>query len=271
MTDHLFQHLAPITTTAWEAIEADVKPKLELQLAARKLVDFEGPKGWDHSSTRLGRAHAIAGLSSELTVSQRAVLPLLEVRVDFALSRHELDDVERGARDADLSALDTAARHIALAENQVVFHGYAAGGLTGITEASTHDTIVLDEDAKRWPAAVARAVDILRQAGISGPYGLALAPDIYTEVIETTEHGGYPLFDHLGQILGGAVVWAPGVSGGVVLSLRGGDFVFECGQDIAVGYMGHDDATINLYLEETYSFRVLEPDAAVALRTGSRE
>jgi hypothetical protein len=35
--------------------------------------------------------------------------------------------------------------------------------------------------------------------------------------------------------------------------------------------MGHDDATIDLYLEETYSFRVLEPDAAVALRAGSGE
>ena len=40
---------------------------------------------------------------------------------------------------------------------------------------------------------------------------------------------GYLLLDHLRQILGGPVVWAPGVEGGVVLSLRGGDFVLDCG------------------------------------------
>ena len=51
-----------------------------------------------------------------------------------------------------------------------------------------------------------------------------------------TEHGGYPLFDHLHQILEGPVVWAPGIDCGVVLSQRGGDFVFDSGQDIAIGY-----------------------------------
>ena len=266
MTDHLLRQLAPITAAAWEAIEADVKPRLKAHLAARKLVDFEGPLGWDHSATNLGRARSIAAPSVELTASQRVVLPLVEVRVGFALSRRELDDVERGARDVDFAALDTAARRLALAENEAVFHGYAAAGIAGMSEASSHDAISLRKDVNKYPAAVARAVDILRHAGITGPYGLAIAPDLYTEIIETTEHGGYPLFDHLRQILGGAVVWAPGVSGGVVLSQRGGDFVFQCGEDIAIGYASHDADNVNLYLEESYSFRVLEPDAAIALR-----
>ncbi|MCU1465395.1 MAG: bacteriocin [Actinomycetia bacterium] len=56
------------------------------------------------------------------------------------------------------------------------------------------------------------------------------------------------------------------MSGGVVLSQRGGDFVLECGQDVAIGYSGHDRGAVNLYLEESYSFRVLEPDAVIALR-----
>jgi uncharacterized linocin/CFP29 family protein len=145
---------------------------------------------------------------------------------------------------------------------------YEAAGIVGVSQASSHDPIAFDADVNRSPAAVARAVDVLRDSGIGGPYGLALAPNLYTEIIETTEHGGYPLFDHLREILEGAVVWAPGVSGGLVMSLRGGDFVFECGQDIAIGYAAHDAATVDLYLQESYTFRVLEPDAAVALRAG---
>jgi uncharacterized linocin/CFP29 family protein len=267
VTSHLFRELAPVTAAAWEQIESDVRPRLEAHLAARKLVDFEGPLGWDHAATNIGRARTIPALSSELVASQRTVLPLVEVRVPFALSRRELDDIDRGARDIDLSALDTAARHLALGENRAVFHGYEAAGITGVSEASSHDSIALETDVDRYPAAVARAVDVLRQSGIGGPYGLAIAPDLYTEIIETTEHGGYPLFDHLGEILEGAVAWAPGVSGGLVMSQRGGDFVFECGQDIAIGYSAHDTTTVDLYLEESYTFRVLEPDAAIALRT----
>jgi uncharacterized linocin/CFP29 family protein len=268
MTGHLFRELAPITDAAWDQIESDVKSRLTAHLAARKLVDFVGPLGWDHAATNTGRTRTIPALASECVASQRTVLPLVEVRVDFSLSRGELDKADRGARDIQLAALDTAAREIALGENRAVFEGYEAAGIVGVSQASSHDPIAFDADVNRSPAAVARAVDVLRDSGIGGPYGLALAPNLYTEIIETTEHGGYPLFDHLREILEGAVVWAPGVSGGLVMSLRGGDFVFECGQDIAIGYAAHDAATVDLYLQESYTFRVLEPDAAVALRAG---
>jgi uncharacterized linocin/CFP29 family protein len=108
-------------------------------------------------------------------------------------------------------------------------------------------------------------VELLLRAGISGPYGLALGREEYTAVVEAAEHGGYPLFDHLRKILQGPIVWAPGVTGAIVLSLRGGDFVFDCGQDVAVGYEAHDGASVSLYLEESYSFRVLTPEAAVVI------
>ena len=60
-------------------------------------------------------------------------------------------------------------------------------------------------------------------------------------------------------------MWAPGVKGAVVVSLRGGDFLFESGQDISVGYASHDAETVSLYLEESFSFRVATPEAAVAI------
>jgi uncharacterized linocin/CFP29 family protein len=129
----------------------------------------------------------------------------------------------------------------------------------------------LSADAEHYPTAVAEAVDVLRGAGIGGPYGLALSPGIYTEIVHTAEHGGHLLLDHLRQILGGPLVWAPGIESGIVLSLRGGDFVFESGQDISIGYTSHDARTVNLYLEESFSFRVLEPDAAVALRSKAKK
>jgi uncharacterized linocin/CFP29 family protein len=265
--DHLLQSKAPISSAGWEAIEDEAKSRLKTYLAARKLVDFEGPKGWAYSATNLGRVSKDSKAPTDgVTARQRRVLPLVELRAEFTVSRAEIDDVDRGAADADLANLDQATRRIALAENVAVFHGYKAGGIQGITETSSHEPVTFDGEWEHLPTTVAKAVDVLRQSGIDGPYGLAIGPAGYTGIIETTEHGGLLLLDHLRQILGGPVVWAPGVEGSVVLSVRGGDFVFDSGQDLSIGYLDHDADSVRLYLEESFSFRVVESDAAVPIQ-----
>jgi uncharacterized linocin/CFP29 family protein len=50
-----------------------------------------------------------------------------------------------------------------------------------------------------------------------------------------------------------------------VLSQRGGDFLFDCGEDLSIGYDRHDFDTVDLYLVQTFTFRVATPEAAVAL------
>jgi uncharacterized linocin/CFP29 family protein len=264
---HLLREIAPVTASAWNLLDEEARERLTPALAARKLVDFSGPHGWEHSAGNLGRVRALPAAPAEgVRALQRRVLALVELRAGFTVSRAELEDAERGAVDVDLDALDAAARRVALAENVAVFHGWADAGIRGIAEACTHERIRLSDDFDAYARHVAQAVETLLKAGISGPYGLALGPDGYTGVIQTTEHGGYPLFDHLKKILvGGPIVWSPGVRGAVVVSLRGGDFLFECGQDLSIGYDHHDAERVHLYLEESFSFRVATPEAACAL------
>ena len=84
-------------------------------------------------------------------------------------------------------------------------------------------------------------------------------------MIESTEHGGYPVLEHLRLIAGGPVVWAPAVEGAVVLSQRGDDFELVVGQDLSIGYTDHDSESVGLYLEESLTFRAASPEAAVWL------
>jgi uncharacterized linocin/CFP29 family protein len=105
--------------------------------------------------------------------------------------------------------LDAAARRIAGTENRAVFDGLESAGIEGIASSSSHPSTDLgDDDFDSYPTHVAKAVEMLLSAGIEGPYGLALSPEGYTGVIETTERGGYPLLDHLRKILGGPLVWS---------------------------------------------------------------
>jgi uncharacterized linocin/CFP29 family protein len=263
--NHLLRAHAPISDAAWELLDSEARERLSAALAARKLVDFSGPHGWDYSATNLGRTAPLPSAPSEgVSGLTRRVLPLVELRADFELSRAELRDADRGADDVDLGALDRAARQIALAENVAVFHGWP-DAVTGIAEASPHDGGQLGDVANDYPRRVAEAVERLLCDGVTGPYGLALGREQYRRVVETAEHGGYPLLDHLGKILEGPIVWAPGVRGAVVLSQRGGDFLFESGQDLSIGYDSHDGEVVRLYLEESFSFRVATPEAAVPL------
>lgn len=263
--NHLLRSTAPISDAGWKLLDEEARERLTPALAARKMVDFSGPHGWEHSATNLGRADALGDAPAEgVTGLKRHVLPLIELRADFQLSRQELRDADRGAEDADLGPLDDAARRIARAENVAVFHGWE-GGIVGMAESSPHDPVKLGEAPDSYPRPVASAVEHLLCDGITGPYAMALGREQYRRVVETAEHGGYPLLDHLRKILEGPIVWAPGVKGAVVVSLRGGDFLFESGQDLAIGYESHDAEVVRLYLEESFSFRVATPEAAVSL------
>ena len=263
--NHLLRERAPITEAGWAELDGEARKRLEPGLAARKVVDFAGPLGWDHSATNLGRIEPLTG-GDGVQAARRVVLPLVELRVEFAISRHELADLERGADDIDLAPLEEAARRLAVAENTAVFHGWEAAGIRGIAEAARTTRSRSRRTSTPTPATPQRPSRPCCAAA-SGSYALALGPDEYTGVIQTAEHGGVPLFDHLKKILqGGPIVWAPGVHGGVVVSLRGGDFLFESGQDLSIGYTNHDAESVQLYLEESFSFRAATPEAACALK-----
>jgi uncharacterized linocin/CFP29 family protein len=264
--NHLLRSHAPITDSGWELLDTEAKQRLAPALAARRLVDFSGPHGWEHSATNLGRTEPLAASPHEgVSALKRRVLALAELRADFTVSLAELADQERGAQDVDLASLDDAAHRMAVAENVAVFHGWSDAGITGIVGASPHEPQPLGADPELYPRAVAGAVELLLRNGIGGPCAMALGREQYRRVVETAEHGGHLLLDHLRKILDGPIVWAPGLDGAVVLSQRGGDFVLDCGQDLSIGYRRHDEQAVHLYIEESISFLAVTPEAAVAL------
>ncbi len=265
--NHLFRDLAPISEAAWTEIETQAQQSLKNFLAARRLVDFTGPHGWEASAIPLGTIESLpTGPVAGVEAARRQVLAYVELRARFALQRAELDAVDRGHTSPDLDPVVDAARNIASAEDKAVFHGYDAAGITGIAEASPHDPIELGDRFGEYPRWVAMGVARLRDAGVEGPCGVALGPRCYAGILETTEDGGYPILERLRLILGGPVVYAPAVDGAIVVSLRGGDFELACGQDLAIGFDRADAEQVFLFLEESLVFHAHSPEAAVRLR-----
>ncbi len=264
--DLLKRDLAPVTPDALEAVDAEAARVLKLNLAGRRLVDFRGPHGWQLAAVNTGRLEPITGgAPAEVQLSLRRAQPLVELRVPMRLALAELDAVPRGATDPDLGAVVTAAEQAAHAEDSAIFNGLAAAGIKGIIPASPHAPHKLPADVRELPNAILAARETLRQAGISGPYALALAAPIYAQVLAAAEDG-YPLAKRITQqVLDGPLVRAPAIQGGVLLSMRGGDYELHVGQDLSVGYAFHDRQNIELFITESFTFRTIEPAAAVTL------
>jgi uncharacterized linocin/CFP29 family protein len=264
--NHLLRELAPIPAAAWSEIEAEARRTIEGTLAGRRLIELSGPHGWGHAAVNVGRTGRLATAPLDgAEANLRKVQPLVEVRIPFELDRDEIDAIERGATDPDLDAVVAAARQAALAEDKAIFEGYPAAGIAGIAESTAHPVIRITDDYEKYPAAVARALNHLRTAGVKGPYAVALGSRCYEGLSETTSHG-YPVMQHVRRLIDGPIVWAPAVSGAVVLSQRGGDHELTIGEDFSIGYLSHNATTVRLYIEESFTFRVLSPEAHVVLR-----
>lgn len=263
--NHLLRELAPVSDAAWGEIDEEATRTLKHFLTARRLVDFRGGDGWQREKARRGHSEPVTEAPAGIQARIRVLQPLVEYRAEFWIDRTELDAVERGARDADLDPVRDAARRIALAEDEAVFLGNRTALIMGIVEATPHTKLPIGDDYGDYPQTVARAVAILQTNGIAGPYAVALGPRCFTGVIETTEMGGYPVLEHLRLISGGPVLWAPAVDGAVVISTRGGDYEITVGQDVSIGYLDHDAERVHLYLEESFTFQVFTPEAAVHL------
>lgn len=268
--NELHRELAPIDERGWRAIESEAKETLQAALAARRLVDFRGDLGWEASAVSIGRAERLAeGPIPDVEARVRRVLPLVEIRSSFALRREEIEAVGRGIGQPQFDELVTAAQRLARAEDATVFYGWEKAGIAGLCSESPHEAVSLSADYNRYPEAVTAASERLREASVTGPYALALGPRCYAGLAQTSGEGGYPVLRHVGRLIDGPVIWAPALEGAVLLSTRGGDFELVVGRDAAIGYLDHDAEVVRLYLEESFTFRLLGPEAAVPLRYGN--
>ena len=263
--NNLHRELAPISEAAWAQIEEETSRTLKRYLAARRVVDMHGPEGTGLAAIGTGHQGAIAAPRDGVGASQRQVNALVELRVPFELDRQAIDDVERGANDADWQPAKEAARQIAFAEDGAVFEGYAAAGIGGIRQGTSNPAMTLPTDVREYPQAIAQALSQLRLVGVNGPYAVLLGADAYTALAETSDHG-YPVLEHVKRLVDDKIVWAPAITGAFVLTTRGGDFALHVGQDFSIGYASHTDDLVRLYLQETFTFLLLTAEAAVALQ-----
>jgi len=260
--DLLRRELAPISPTAWSEIDAMAREALVANLSARKFVDLDGPHGISHACVNLGRLNLPGGQKpGEVRYGVHQVLPLVEARVSFILQQWELDNIDRGARDIQLDALVEATRQIAGFEEKAVYHGFAEAAIKGLHAETPAPAVPLALDLDAFVDAVSEGQARLLRDGVEGPANLVVSPEIWKFLARSTPGG--TLRSLLEQQLGGRVIYSATVKDALLAASRGGDLELTVGQDFAIGYHHHTSEEIYLFMTESFTFRVIAPEALV--------
>lgn len=259
----LRRNLAPLSAAAWSEIDDEARNILHTNLSARRIVDLHGPEGWGLSAVNLGRVEP-GQAADGVHWGIRKVQPLVELRVPFEVSLRELDDLARGAEDIDLEAVARAAHQAARFEEQAIYAGFEPGGIRGLRGAAEHESVPVGQSPGEMLDAVTRALVVFHEAGVIGPFALVLGSQLYQRVI--SDNSPTPLRQQLGKLLGAAPIYSPVLDGtGLLVSTRGGDFELTLGQDMSIAYEGRRADALDMCLFESFTFRVLGPEAIVPL------
>ena len=262
----LRRELAPISPQGWSEIDSVATKALAANLSGRKFVDVDGPHGLDYASVPLGRLtlpEKQSGTAVHYGVHQ--VLQLVETRSDFNLPIWELDNIERGAKDLILDAVIKASRAIAAFEEKAIYDGFAAGAIVGLHQAVKGPKIKLSLEIGAIVDAVSEAQAQLQKGGVGASANLVVSLPLWKFLAHSVPGG--TLRSILESQIGGHVIYAELVKDALLIANRGGDAQLTVGQDFAIGYHDHTADEVRLFITESFTFRVVAPEAVVGFTT----
>jgi uncharacterized linocin/CFP29 family protein len=265
--DILKRELAPIPAEAWTEIDQQATRSLTAILSGRKIVDVTGPMGTDFAGVPEGRLQYPENQpEGGPSYGIHKVHHLVEVRIPFELDIKEMDNVVRGAKDVDLSELESAAKKIGLFEEKAVYHGLPEANIRGLKLCTGDECLTIGSQPDELLEGIAEGVTALTGKSIEGPYRFVVGPKLWSRM--SAHYQGYPVKMQAENVLGGSVLLSPYLTGdhadeGYMVSMRGGDFELILGQDLAVGYESHTQTHVKLYFTESFTFRIIEPGAVL--------
>ncbi len=264
--DILRRELAPISSSGWNEIDAMAKDTLVANLSGRKFVDIDGPHGIGHACVTLGRLSMPKKQDGDVGYGIHQVQPLVEARVDFSLQTWELDNIERGAKDIALDALVAACRKIAGFEERALFNGFKAGQIVGLQELVKKSELPVALDMDSIVDAVSEGQTRMLKDGVEGPANLVVSPPLWKFLARSSPGG--TLRTLVEKQIGGQVIYSELAQDAFLVAARGGDMELSLGQDLAIGYHSHSSAAINLFITESFTFRVVAPEAVIGYKLG---
>jgi uncharacterized linocin/CFP29 family protein len=257
------QNLAPIASEAWEEITQRAEAVIKSVLSARKALHVVGPFGAEKTSVSTGRMQLLKNDESGVKTGVYENLSLIESRINFDLSRWELDNILRGAKDIDLEPLENAALKLAEFEEKTLFYGNKNAKIAGLVASACH-SVDLGSESQAILEGIANAVLHLEAKFSQKPYTLLVSEKLMQAMNKI--HGAKILREIVESVIGGKVILAKGLEGGLLMPNDHEDLELVLGQDYTIGYQHHDSQSVQLFIMLSFLPRVIDNQLLVHFR-----
>ncbi|MGB7787663.1 family 1 encapsulin nanocompartment shell protein [Methanoregula sp.] len=251
---------APVSTETWKLLDTTMIEAAKSQLSGRRLISIDGPFGFGLKVIPLSDCEVADGISGS------PFIPVNLVSTTFFLNKRDLAAVERDRLVLDSDPVACAAMACAAKEDDIIFNGIL--DVPGLLGAEGSSSLSLTKWDKVGTAAdqVINAVTLLDDAGLHGPYCMALAPAQYNLLLRRYPQGDGTELDHVGSIIGGNVVKAPVLKKGGVLLASGRQYSsLVIGQDMSIGYNGPAGDSLEFSISESLALLIRVPEAICVL------
>lgn len=247
--------LAPISDQAWEEINTRAEDVINSQLTTRKSLKINGPFGLSYTSVPSGRLDIIDNKNSNINIGIYNNKNLMETRVSFNLSKWELDNILRGAKDIDLGPLEGVAKEIARFEDDVIYNGHKGGQIKGLLNEAGH-LVDVKLESQDILSALSKTLIKLKNAFVRPPFNFVVGEDLYQAL--NVVHGSKLLKTIVEEMIQGQVIVSEVIKGGLLLPVKHDDIELTIGQEYIIGYESDDKDYVKLFLMNSFTLRVLD-------------
>lgn len=257
-----------ITAELMQQIEKAAVSAARDVLSGRRIVDVEGPYGVGLTTVEVGnddKCREPGPLEASAVVSRALSVPMIYRR--FALSKRRIAAFREMGQPLNLKVAEDAAQAVAAREEEFIYFGQPDFSLSGLLTAPGRQTVKGGnwDNVDEVLTDVINAVNVLDSKGYRGPYGLALAPELYNNLFRRYPGSDLLQIEHLKRLCTRGIVKAA-IEGCVLVARDVGSIVL--GQDLQISYLATDAAHEHFAVTESLLLKIEAPDAICTIPGG---
>lgn len=257
MSINLNKNIAPISDKSWEVINSRAKEVISSVLSARKALPIKNIG--EKKGINTGRISVNEKSGIKYGVYQ--INPLVETRINFTLNRWELDNIERGVLDVDLSSLEKAVLEAAKFEEEAIYNGLPE--IKGLLDSSIHEPIPLGNTALGILSSISTGITLLKNSYAPGVLDFIVDYDTWIKINSSSE---FPIGKRVKDLIKGEVILSKFISSPILIPHKNENFEICVSQDFAIGYQGHTDKEVTLFITEDFTYRTLDEALVVIFK-----
>ena len=259
--DVLGRESAPINAALWNQIDEAVIETARKLLTGRRFLSLAGPLGAGAQSVIVDSAAMTEELEAGLgQIRGRRFQPLIQLFEDFTLLWRDLESVESGAS-LDRSRILEAARKLARREDELIFFGNPAAGVTGLANTVRGDW----SQSENAFADIAKGLNELESRGYVSGVTLVLSPDRMLDLQRIQPGTGMLEVDRIARLIDGPVLKSPVLkqNHALLIAAEPENVDLALGMDLSTGYLETKDFNHVFRILETLALRIKRPEAIV--------